>query len=94
MADTDWMNNESLHNIDKSKLEALQELANQGGQKNQTELMNFLMAFMSSNGGNKPQFSSDEVSLILQALKKGKSPKEQAKMDRVIQLMQMIRKNK
>ena len=35
MQEKDWMNNPKLQGIDKSKLEMLQQMADQGSQKNQ-----------------------------------------------------------
>ena len=36
-------------------------------------------------------FSSDEISTIIEVLKMGKSPAEAAKLDRIVNLMKMIR---
>ena len=41
-----------------------------------------------NNGLN---FSSEEISAVLEVLKMGKSPEETAKIDRIVNLMKMIR---
>lgn len=87
-----WMSDPRLSGMDKDKLEKLQEMANQGGEKNQSELMSFLMAAASGQSG-KPQFAPDEMQLIIEVLKSGKSPKEQARINRVIQLMSLLRQS-
>ena len=85
-----WMEHPNLQAMDKSKLEMLQNLANQGNQKNQQELLPFLMAAASKGKSNGLNFSSDEISTIIEVLKMGKSPQEAAKLDRIVSLMKMM----
>ena len=84
----DWKENPELKNMDKSKLDMLQQLADQGVGKNPSDM---LMEAASRGKKNGLNFSQTEISAILDVLKEGKSPKEQAKMDRIIGLMRMIR---
>lgn len=88
-----WMNDPRLDGLDKDKLGMLQEMANQGGEKNQSELMSFLMAAAASGQSGKPQFAPDEMQLIIEVLKSGKSPKEQARINKIVQLMSLLRRN-
>ena len=67
--DKNWQNDPRLADMDKSKLEMLQNLAEQGTGKNASDMLPFLM----------------------EVLKMGKSPQEAAKIDRIVNLMQMIR---
>ena len=87
----DWKENPELKNMDKSKLDMLQQLSDQGVGKNPSDMLTFLMEAASRGKKNGLNFSQAEISAILDVLKEGKSPKEQAKMDRIIGLMRMIR---
>lgn len=87
----DWKENPELKNMDKSKLDMLQQLADQGAGKNPSDMLPFLMEAVSREKKNGLNFSQPEISAILDVLKAGKSPQEQAKMDRIIGLMRMIR---
>lgn len=87
----DWMNHPSLADMDPSKLALLQSLAMQGSQKNQADMMPFLMSIMSGNAGHKMKFSPDEIKKIIEVLKMGKSPEETARIDKMISLMRMLR---
>lgn len=89
--DTNWQNNPRLANMDKSKLEMLQNLAEQGTGKSASEMLPFLMSAASRGKNNGLKFSSDEISAVLEVLKAEKSPQEAAKMDRIVNLMKMIR---
>ena len=50
-----------------------------------------LMDAASRGKGNGLNFSSNEISAVLEVLKMGKSPQEAAKIDRIVSLMRMIR---
>ena len=90
--DADWMNHPNLAGIDHAKLAMLQSLASQGSQKSQKELLPFLMAAASSSKKNGTQFSHDEMDLIVEVLKAGKSKEEIAKIDQMLQIMKMMKK--
>ena len=90
--DSDWMNNPNLAGIDPAKLAMLQSLASQGSQKSQKELLPFLMAAASSSQKNGTQFSRDEMDVIVEVLKPGKSREEAAKIDQMMQIMKMMKK--
>ncbi len=85
-----WMNDPRLNGMDKSKLEILQQLADQGSQKSQNDLMPFLMAAASSGKSQGVQFSPDEIRMIIEVIKMGKSPKEQARLDKIVSIMSMM----
>ena len=90
--DSDWINNPNLAGIDPAKLSMLQSLASQGSQKSQKELLPFLMAAASSSQKNGTQFSRDEIDLIVNVLKSGKSKEETAKIDQMLQIMKMMKR--
>ncbi len=87
-----WMNDPRLNGLDKGKLELLQQLADQGSQKSQSDLMPFLMAAASSGKSQGIQFSPDEIRMIIEVIKMGKSPKEQARLDKIVNIMSMMRR--
>lgn len=89
--DTNWQNNPKLAGMDKSKLEMLQNLAEQGTGRNASDMLPFLMSAASQGKNSGLHFSSEEISTVLEVLKMGKSPQEAAKLDRIVSLMKMIR---
>lgn len=89
--DTSWQNNPKLVDMDKNKLEMLQNLAEQGTGKNASDMLPFLMNAATQGKNSGLRFSSEEISTVLEVLKMGKSPQEAAKLDRIVSLMRMIR---
>lgn len=85
-----WMKDPTLAGIDPAKMALLQSFIQQGGGKNQNELVSVLMAAANSSKARGLQFTSEEMSMIIQVLKAGKSPKEIAKMDKMLSLMKMM----
>ena len=86
----DWRNNPRLAGMDQSKLEMLQNLAQQGSTKGINDMLPFLMgaAAQGKKGGLK--FNANEISTIIEVLKMGKSPEEIQRLDRIVNLMKMI----
>lgn len=89
---TGWINDPSLSNIDIHKLERLSSLAEQSRHMGQKELLPFLLAAASKSDNKHMNFSSAETQMILSVLKKNKSPEEQKKIDRMIQMFQQMQK--
>ena len=87
----DWREDPGLKQVDKEKLDMLQKLAEQGKGKNASDMLPFLMSAASRGKNNGLKFSADEISVILTALKSGKSSAEDAKIDQIVNLMHMIR---
>lgn len=87
---TDWKNNPRLAGMDKSKLEMLQKLAEQGNGKSPADMLPFLMSAAAQGKNSGLNFSPDEISAVLDVLKMGKSSQETAKIDRIVNLMKMI----
>lgn len=87
----DWRNNPRLEGMDRSKLDMLQNLAAQGNTKGANDMLPFLMnaAAQGKKGGLK--FNANEISTIIEVLKMGKSPQEAQKLDKVVNLMKMMR---
>lgn len=91
MENENWMNNPSLKNIDKKKLQTLWTLTNQSAGKKQTDLLPFLMAAISQSKKDGLSFSADEVNTIIEVMKIGKSPEEIKKIDQIRMMMNMMK---
>lgn len=90
----EWINNPMLKNIDPIKLDLIQKAASQVSGKSGKELAPVMLALITSANRQKIQFSQEEISLILEILKDGKSKEEQAQIDQTIQMVNsLIRKN-
>ena len=87
----DWMKNPKLASVDKDKLELLSALASQGQGKSQNELLPFLMSAASQGKEQGLNFSSQEISAIIEVLKMGKSRQEAARLDRIVSLMKIMK---
>lgn len=91
--DDNWMNHDSLQGIDPAKLQMLSQMTSQGQQqtKSQSDLMPFLMMAANSSREKGMQFSGQEMDMIINVLKMGKSPEEVAQMDKMLMLLKMLR---
>ena len=89
--DKNWQNDPKLKNMDRSKLEMLQSLAEQGNGKSPSDMLPFLMSAAAQGKNSGLNFSPDEISAVLEVLKARKSPEEAAKIDRIVSLMRLIR---
>ena len=89
--DKNWQNDPKLKDMDRSKLEMLQSLAEQGNGKSPSDMLPFLMSAAAQGKNSGLNFSPDEISAVLEVLKAGKSPEEAAKIDRIVSLMRLIR---
>ena len=67
-------------------------LANVGGSsKGANEMLPFLMSAAAQGKKGGLKFNADEISAIIEVLKMGKSPAETQKLDKVVNLMKMMR---
>ena len=85
-----WQDNPKLAGMDHTKLNMLQQLASQGAGKSPSDLLPFIMNAASQGKKSGLNFNPNEVNTIIEVLKMGKSPKEQAKLDQVVNLMRMM----
>ena len=88
--DHNWIHDKELAGIDAQKLQTLASLSEQGHGLGQKELLPFLLAAASKSEKQHMNFSSAETQMILSVLKKNKSPEEQSRIDRVVQLFQQM----
>lgn len=87
----DWKKDPRLSQVDPQKLSMLQNLAGSGiGGK---ILQNcYLLLWKLLPGEKMPglNFSSHEISTIIEVIKMGKNPADAARLDRIVNLMKMI----
>ncbi|MCI8834234.1 MAG: hypothetical protein HFH24_02475 [Ruminococcus sp.] len=86
----EWINNPLLKNIDPIKLELIQKAAGQVSGKSGKDLAPIMLALITSANRQGIQFSQNEISLILEILKEGKSEEEQAQIDKTIQMVNLL----
>lgn len=87
----DWTQNPNLRGMDPEKLKMLNSIASQGSQKGMNELLPFLMSAASQNKSNGLNFTPREIDTIIEVLKMGKPPQEAARMERMMQIIKMMR---
>ena len=85
-----WMDDPKLAGLDREKLKMLQGLADQGTSKSQSDMLPFLMSAAAKGRENGLRFSPDEIDTIIQVMKIGKSPKEAARLDKIVSLMRLM----
>ena len=90
MTAEEWMNNPAMKNIDPAKLELIRMAASKTSGKTGKELAPVMLALITSANKQGIQFTPDEVTLILEILKQGKSKEEQEQIDRTVQMTSSI----
>ena len=86
----EWMNNPAMKNIDPAKLELIRMAASKTSGKTGKDLAPVILALITSANRQGIQFTPDEVTLILEILKQGKSKEEQEQIDRTVQMTSSI----
>ena len=86
-----WQDNPKLAGMDRSKLDMLQQMAQQGAGKSPSDLLPFIMSAAAKGKSAGLRFKPNEINTIIEVLKMGKSPQERAKLDQVVNLMKMMR---
>lgn len=90
----EWMNHPQLKHIDPIKMELIRRAAAQTQGKSGKEMAPIMMALITTANKKGIRFTPEEISLILDILKEGKSKEEQAQIDRTIQMVQgLVRKH-
>ena len=92
---TDWANHPLLQNMEPLKRELIQTAAMQTAGKSGNTLAPVLMSLITSANRKGVRFTSEEIALILEVLKSGKSETEKQQIDRTVQLVSsMLTKGK
>ena len=82
----DWMNNPAMKNIDPIKLELIKTAASKTSGKSGKEWAPIMMALISGANKQGIRFTPEEMTLILDILKDGKSKEEREQIDRTINM--------
>lgn len=88
----DWINDPLLKNMDPIKIELIKTAATQTAGKSGKSLAPVLMSLITSANQKGIRFSSEEITLILNILKQGKSAQEQQQIDRTVQMVSSMLK--
>lgn len=83
----DWLNNPMLQNMDPLKVELIKTAAAQTSGKSGKALPPVLMSLITSANRKGIRFSSEEITLILNILKQGKSMEEQKQIDKTVEMV-------
>lgn len=90
----DWLNDPLLQNMDPIKKELIKSAAAQVSGKSGKSMAPLMMSIITSANKKGIRFSSEEITLILNILKQGKSSAEQQQIDRTVQMItSMLSKN-
>ena len=91
----DWLNDPLLRDMDPIKIELIKTAAAQTSGKSGSSLAPVLMSLITSANKKGIRFSTEEITLILNIMKQGKSEQEQQQIDRTVQMVtSMMAKNK
>lgn len=82
-----WMQEPSVQDIPKEKLDFLQKLVFESKSLSQKELLPFLMALAQRSKEEKITFTQEEMNAIIEAIKKYSTPDEINKMNQIMRLM-------
>lgn len=89
----EWMNHPAMNQLDPLKQELIKNAAAKTNGKKGKSLAPVMMSLITSANKNGIIFSSDEISLILQILKEGKSDAERKQIDHMVNIVQQMKKN-
>ena len=82
--------NPAMKNIDPAKLDLIRMAAEKTSGKSGRDLAPVMLALITSANKQGISFSPDEVALILEILKKGKTKEEQEQIDRTVRMTSSI----
>ena len=90
----DWMNDPLLKDMDPIKKELFMTAASQVAGKSGNAMATVMMQLIMKARKKGIRFSPEEMNLILQVFKQGKSPAEQQNIDKTMQLVMNMMKKK
>ena len=83
----EWMNHPAMKNLDNVKLELIKTAARQTQGKSGKSLAPVMMNLITGANKKGIRFTSEEVSLILDILKEGKTAEEKMQIDHMINVI-------
>lgn len=87
------MNHPLLQNLDPMKLELFKMAAKQTEGKTGKALAPVMMSLITGANKKGIRFTPDEISLILEIIKEGKSESEKSQIDHMVNVVQQMKKN-
>ncbi len=82
-----WINHPGMKNLDPIKLELIKNAASQVNGKSGSALAPVMMTLITSANRKNIRFSPEEIALILDILKDGKSPQEKQQIDHMVKMV-------
>lgn len=89
-----WMEHPMLQKMDPTKLELIRTAATKTNGKSGNDLVPILLTLITNANKKGIRFSPDEISLILELLKEGKSKEEQMQIDKTVRMASSLLKNR
>lgn len=89
----DWMNSDTFNNMDALKVELIKKAAMQTQGKSGNSLVPIMMSLITNANKQGIRFTSEEVSLLVDAMKEGKSKQEQERIDQTMNMVKTVMKN-
>lgn len=89
-----WLNNPDLNKIDPVKLELIKTAVSRTNGKSGNDLAPVLLSLITAANRKNIRFSADEISLIMELMKEGKTPDEKAQIDKTAQMVRTFLKNR
>ena len=83
----EWMNHPAMKNLDPVKMELIKTAARQTQGKSGKNLAPVMMTLITNANKKGIRFTNEEVSLILDILKEGKSAEEKMQIDHMINII-------
>lgn len=83
----DWLNDPALENMDPLKKELFRKAASQLQGKSGNSMASTLMTLITSANRRGIKFTSEEISLILNIMKQGKTQQEKQQIDQMVQMV-------
>lgn len=80
----EWMKNPTIQNLDPLKLELMKTAFERTKGKTGRNLAPVMMSLITQANRKGIRFSEEEITLILEILKEGKSQEEQARIDQMV----------
>lgn len=80
-----WMSDPTISHIPQEKLDFLSQMFEKVKGKSKNELMPFLMA-MSGKAKQSVKFTTEEMQLVIAAIKRASSSEEQQQIDKVLNM--------
>ena len=90
----EWMNHPNFKNLDPVKQELFKHAASQVQGKSGNTMASVMMSLILNANKKGIRFSQEEIALVLELLKEGKSEAEIQQIDNTVQMVKKMQKKK